>query len=190
MTGDPEVPSAVGLSPEERRWLYATYQRFDQNEGQLADYRSSYLAAVMAALIGAIVYAVANILPRSALLFTTTVTFLALFGIAISTVWAAVVRRTTEAQKLWRGAALALETYAPPIEGSLTAAIPVRRDRSIIVDLTRPYHAHQERFAPKNRAYWFDGVRPSELSAQVPALLVLFWTGVLAAVWVALAFGS
>jgi hypothetical protein len=173
-----------GLTGEHRRWLHDKYQKFDLSEGQLADYRSSYTAAVTTALVAAMVYAVVNLLPRGGLVFAGTVSLLASFGILISVVWAIVLRRTTEAQNLWREAALQLEELAPPVEASLIVPITIRGGQSISVDLARPYHAHFERFSAKNHVPWLDQVRPSELSSQVPVLLIGVWIMVVIAVWV------
>src|SRR5690348_138924 len=89
------------LTAEERRWLHDKYQKFDQGEAQLADFRSSYMAAITTGLVAATVYAVVNLLPKGNLLFATTLTLLAGLGILLSTLWALVLRRTTQAQNLW-----------------------------------------------------------------------------------------
>ena len=167
--------------------MHDKYQRFDQSEGQLADYRSSYTAAVTTALVAAMVYAVVNLLPKSALLFATTVSLLAAFGVLISLVWAVVLRRTTQAQQLWRDAAFRLEEDVPPVEGTISATLSASPTRSISVDLARPYHVHLERFAGVGTSR-LDRIRPADLTSQVPVLLVVVWSIVVAGAWVWYAF--
>ena len=181
--GAPAASKPKELTGEHRRWLHDKYQRFDQSEGQLADYRSSYTAAVTTAVVASMVYAVVNLLPRGGLVFAGTVSLLASFGVLISIVWAIVLRRTTEAQNLWREAALQLEELAPPVEASLLVPIPIRGGQTVTVDLARPYHAHAERFSAKNHVPWLDQIRPSELASQVPILLVGVWFTVVIGVW-------
>ncbi len=184
---EPDLPSRPrpthGLAREDRRWLHDKYQALDQNEAELASYRSSFIAVVTTALVAALVYAVANVLPRGHFLFAITVTFLATFGIVISALWAIVLWRTTAAQNLWREAAREMERLAPPVEPSVRISIPMRRGGSLTVDLTRPYTAHQERFSGSANLPWLDRISPAKLSNGLPVILVVTWLVVLAVVW-------
>lgn len=185
----PGPPSPSLLSQEDRRWLHETYRQFDLAEGQLADYRSSYTAAITTAIVAAMVYAVVNLLPKGQLLFAVTVSLLSAFGLLISSVWALVLRRTTEAQNLWRQAAFELEECAPPVPGPLFRPIPVRPGVEIPIDLTQPYHAHARRFQGPASIPRLDRVRPAELAGWVPVILLIVWAVVLAGVWTWYLFG-
>ena len=104
----PDVGAPPPLTGEERRWLHDKYQRLAEHEAQLADYRTSYFAAIVAALVAAQVLLVINLLhePR---VFSTVSTLLALFGLLICGVWGLVLHRTTSAMDLWRDAEAQLE---------------------------------------------------------------------------------
>ncbi|MCI4353942.1 MAG: hypothetical protein L3K06_01075 [Thermoplasmata archaeon] len=178
-TGTPQAPASV--SPEERRWLHDKYERLAGDEAQLADSRTSYFAAISSALVAALVILVVNELKVPSV-FVVMTSLLASFGMLISIVWTVVLHRTTAAQVLWRDAALALEQDAPPIAVPLPGMVVLPAGRSLQVDLTRPYLAHKARFTEPGLP-WVDRVKPSELSANVPLILVVLWSLVLLGVW-------
>jgi len=171
------------ISPEERRWLHDKYERLAGDEAELANSRTSYFAAIASALVAALVVLVINELGHP-LLFAMMSSLLAGFGILISAVWTVVLHRTTAAQNLWREAALLLESQAGPIATTLPSDVPIRGGRTIRVDLTRPYRAHQTRFAPTAEVPWIDRVNPSEVSENVPLTLAVLWTVVVVGTWV------
>lgn len=135
-------------------------------------------------MVVALIYAVANVLPKGNLVFAASATFLAGVGILLSTLWALVQWRTTSAQLLWREAARELERVAPPVDPRIPAEIPVRPGRFVTVDISRPYSAHRERFSPANDIPWVDRVSPVQLTNQLPVLLIATWAIVLVAVWI------
>jgi hypothetical protein len=170
------------LANDERRWLHDKYERLAAEEATLADSRTSYFAAIASALVAALVVLVINELTHPTI-FVTMATFLAGFGILISSVWTIVLHRTGDAQFLWREAALLLEGSSPPIGASLPATIQTRHGDFIQVDLTKPYTVHSIRFSNSNRIAWIDRVNPSAVSSNVPLTLVFLWTLVLAGTW-------
>ena len=177
-----EAPAGhATVTPEERRWLHDKYERLAADEAQLADSRTSYFAAIASALVAALVILVINEL-KAPTTFVAMASLLAGFGILISLVWTVVLHRTTAAQNLWRDAALALENDAPPIRVPIPGTLALPPGRTIGVDLTRPYLAHQARFSEPGLP-WVDRVRPSELSANVPLILVILWSVVLVGAW-------
>jgi hypothetical protein len=167
---------------EERRWLHDKYERLGEEEGQLAGSRTSYFAAIAAVLVTGLVVATSNLL-SSPLILALVATFLSGFGILIATVWAVLLHRTTDAQSLWREAALRLEERNPPIEVPVLAPITLSSSAQITVDLARPYHVHLERFSPKNPISGLDRVNPSRLSGVMPLTLIVVWSSVLVVVW-------
>ena len=182
-------PDAAGPPPErpltieERRWLHDKYQELDHSEAELASYRSSFIAVVTTALVAALVYAVANVLPRGDLVFAITVTGLALLGGALATLWVVILWRTTAAQLLFREAAERLEALAPPIEPHLPTTIELRPGRSVAADLTRPYEMHRRRFVASKGIPWIDRINPSGLSNAIPIGLLVAWAVTTVGVW-------
>ncbi len=177
-----EAPSR--LTGEERRWLHDKYQRLAEHEAQLADYRTSYFAAIVAALVAAQVLLVINLLHEPGV-FSTVSTLLALFGLLICGVWGLVLHRTTSAMDLWRTAAAELEKVAPPVAGPLEARLAPRPGApELVLDLARPYAAHARRFAPGTGLPWADSIRPTELWGDIPVLIAGAWVVVIAVVWI------
>jgi len=170
------------LANDERRWLHDKYERLAAEEATLADSRTSYFAAIASALVAALVVLVVNELARPEV-FVTLATLLASFGILISAVWTVVLHRTGDAQYLWRQAALLLEEAAPPISTPLPTPLQTRHVGTIQVDLTKPYHVHEVRFADNRDVAWIDRVNPSTVSANVPLMLVVLWCLVLLGSW-------
>jgi hypothetical protein len=175
-------PSSPPLSFDERRWLHDKYENLGAEEGQLAATRTSYFATVGAVLLTALVVLVANLLDQHAV-FVTAVSLLAIFGILLSSVWAVLLHRTTDAQHLWREAALRLEDIAPPVEPVLPSSITLRSGAMLPGDLARPYHLHRERFSPSNHLTVWDRVDPWTLTEVLPLAFLLIWVGTLAGVW-------
>ncbi|MCI4360788.1 MAG: hypothetical protein L3J91_03720 [Thermoplasmata archaeon] len=173
---------APPLASDERRWLHDKYERLANEEASLADSRTSYFAAIASALVAALVVLVINELGRPTIMVTMT-TFLAAFGILISTVWTVVLHRTADAQALWRDAAILVERTTPPIATAARAQIPVHGKVAIDVDLTRPYQVHQIRFATGKDVPWIDRLNPSAVSANVPLTMVGLWCLVLVGIW-------
>ena len=184
MSSGAPVPSPPTLTLEERRWLHDKYQRLSDGEAQLADYRTSYFAAIVAGLIAALVLLTINDLSVRTV-YAVSTSMIALLGLLISIMWAAVLRRTTAAQELWREAALQLEEIAPPFDTEVRSFISLPGGRPPLrVDLGRPYHAHALRFESRDGIPWFDRIRPSRLWAGIPILLMVAWGAVLVIVWV------
>lgn len=180
--GAARVGEGPGLDDGERRWLHDKYERLASEEASLADSRTSYFAAIASALVAAFVVLVVNVRGYP-LLLTTMTTFLAGFGILISSVWTVVLHRTTAAQTLWREAALRLEADAPPITTPLPASVSISGGGSIPIDLTRPYQAHYRRFVDGPGLRWVDRVNPSGVSANVPLVLVVLWSILIVGTW-------
>jgi hypothetical protein len=175
-------PGSTPLSIDERRWLHDKYERLAEEEGNLAATRTSYFAAIAAVLVTGLVVATSDLVGNADLLVLFA-TFFAGFGALIAAVWAVLFHRTTDAQNLWREAALRLEDLEPPIEGSLPAPITLRSGRTISVDLTRPYQAHRARFDPKNHISLLDRVNPARLSEIMPLTLLGIWVATVVVVW-------
>lgn len=187
--GDAEEGEPRGLLWEERRWLHDKYQRLAEHEAQLADYRTSYFGAILAALVAAQALIVINLRGAPNELVTSS-TILDASGIAISAVWALVLHRTYAAQALWREALIQLEVHASPLPGRLDAVVSIRGGpATIAVDLARPYHTHRDRFSARPNVPWLDRVRPLELTSDIPLILVGIWAVTLAIVWAWFVFG-
>jgi hypothetical protein len=167
------------LTGDERRWLHDKYERLASDEASLSDSRTSYFAAIASGLVAAFVVLVVNELTRPLLLVVMTL-LLAAFGILLASIWTIVLRRTVAAQTLWRESALLLERDAPPILPIIPATVTLRPGETIQIDLSRPYLSHETRFTDAPGLSWIDRVRPSELSANVPAFLILLWITVIA----------
>lgn len=179
----PRAPTTPVLSPEERRWLHDKFERLASEEAQLAASRTSYYAAIGTVLITGLIVVAAD-LAGSPLELTGAVTFLASLGILISLVWAVLLHRTNDAQKMWREAALQLETVAPPLAGQMLIGIELRSGDRLPVDLLRPYTAHRERFASTRRISWMDRVNPERLTEVLPMTFLGVWSGALVLIWV------
>lgn len=178
----PDPGASAGLSLADRRWLHDKYERLASEEGSLSSSRTSYYSAVGTVLLTALLIAADDFLNQPFFL-TLVVTFLAVLGLLISTVWAVLLHRTTDAQNLWRDAAAWLETHAPPVEGSLAAPIALRSGETVQVDLLRPYQAHRLRFSNDRRISWMDRVDPSSLTETLPVVFLGIWTATLVIVW-------
>jgi FtsH-binding integral membrane protein len=126
--------------------------------------------------------AIADLLGEATILLIVA-TFLAALGILISTVWAVLLHRTNDAQRLWREAALRLELGAAPIEGEFRAPITLRSGDQVPIDLSRPFLAHAERFSNAKQISWMDRVDPSSLTEILPMTFFGIWTAVLVLVW-------
>jgi uncharacterized membrane protein YhaH (DUF805 family) len=179
----PALPSPSPIGREERRWLHDKYERLDAEEGQLSSSRTSYYAAIGTVLITGAIVAVADLLNQPTIL-AVIVSFLALLGILISLVWAVLLHRTNDAQKLWREAALHLEQGAPPIEGEFRAPISLRSGATISLDLFRPFQSHQERFSTQSPISWMDRLDPAALTELLPQTFLVLWSAILVVVWV------
>lgn len=171
------------LSGEERRWLHDKYQGLAEYEARLADYRTSYFAAIVAALVAAQVLLVINLLYAPGV-FATVSTLLALFGLLICGVWGLVLHRTISAMDLWREAEALLESVAPPIARPLEARLPARAGvPELSVDLSRPFQTYARRFSPQAGLAWADSIQPARLWADVPVLIAGAWAVAIAVVW-------
>jgi uncharacterized membrane protein YhaH (DUF805 family) len=170
------------LSAEERRWLHDKFERLSSEEAQLASTRTSYYAAIGTVLITGILVVAADLLSNPVLL-VGAVTFLASLGVLISTVWAVLLHRTNDAQKMWREAALQLESVAPPLAGQMMVPVTLRSGAVLPIDLLRPYTAHQERFSPSKRISWMDRVNPEALTEVLPMTFLGVWTTALLLIW-------
>lgn len=176
------VNASRALSPEELRWLHDKYERLAAEEGQLAASRTSYFAAIGTVLVTGLVVVIADLLTQRWLL-VAMISFLASLGILISAVWAVLLHRTTDAQNLWREAALRLEELTPPIPSELPASVTLRSGAPLSIDLARPYQAHARRFSRVHGTSWMDRVDPAALMEILPQSFLLIWGGALVAVW-------
>jgi len=145
--------------------------------------RRSYYAAIGTVLITGLVVVLADLMNQASLL-AVVVTFLAVLGILISTVWAVLLHRTNDAQNLWREAALRLEQAEPPVDGEWSVPITLRSGASLNLNLLRPFEAHAERFSRRRSISWMDRVNPSSLTEVLPLTFFVIWVAVLAIVWV------
>jgi uncharacterized membrane protein YhaH (DUF805 family) len=177
-----ETPTPPVLTPEERRWLHDKYERLASEEAQLAAGRTAYYAAIGTVLITGLLVAVADLSSNPEVL-TTAITFLAALGLLISMVWAILLHRTNDAQKLWREAALQLEEVAPPILGQILVPVTLRSGALLPIDLLRPYEAHRDRFGPSKRISWMDRLNPDSLTEILPMTFLAVWGGTLVVVW-------
>ena len=183
MTGSPvSTPHPSSLSLEERRWLHDKYERLGAEEGELAATRTTYFATVGAVLVTGLILVIINLLDRRSVL-VESVTLLATFGILFSAVWAVLLHRTTDAQALWREAALRLEELAPPVPSEVVAPVTLRSGRTLQVNLAQPYRVHAERFSPKNPISRLDRVNPWALTEIMPLTFVIVWVVTLVGVW-------
>lgn len=171
------------LSPEERRWLHDKYERLSSEEAQLAGGRTSYYAAIGTVLVTGLLLAVVDLMAEPRVL-AVAVSFLAGLGILISVVWAVLLHRTNDAQRMWREAALALESVTPPLGGQLLVPITLRSRASLPLDILRPYAMHRERFLRSKRISWIDRVDPEALTEVLPLTFLVVWTSAIALVWV------
>ncbi len=173
---------APPLAPADRRWLHDKYQQLASEEGQLAASRTTYYAAIGTVLITGLVVTLEDFINNPPLL-AAAVTFLAALGIVISVVWVVLLHRTTDAQNLWREAALRDEQDAPPIEGEWRAPITLRSGDQVNLDLLRPYQTHKERFADVRAISWMDRVNPFRLTEILPVTFLVIWSAVLVLLW-------
>jgi len=174
---------APTLTQDDRRWLHDKYERLAAEEGQLSSVRTSYYAAIGTVLITGLVVVLADLMNEPTLL-TVVVTFLSVLGILISLVWAVLLHRTNDAQKLWREAALRLEQSEPPVDGVWKVPITLRSGATLDLNLLRPFEAHAERFSRARSISWMDRVDPSGLTEILPFTFLGIWVTVLAIVWV------
>jgi len=171
-----------GLTHDDRRWLHDKYERLAAEEGQLSSLRTSYYAAIGTVLITGLVVAIADLMNQRNVLLPV-VTFLAALGILISIVWAVLLHRTNDAQRLWREAALRLEETAPPLPGVWTAPITLRSGEQLPVNLLRPFESHAERFARNRSISWMDRADPTTLTEILPVTFITIWVAVLVVFW-------
>lgn len=177
------MPAAPpNLTPEERRWLHDKFERLAAQESELASSRTTYYAAIGTVLITGLVVTVSNLIPRPEIL-ALVVTFLALLGVLISTVWIVLLHRTNDAKNLWRQAAHHLERGQPPISGEWRAPISLRTHEALEVNLLTPFLAHESRFSPTNRVSWMDKANPDRLTEVLPWTFLAMWLGVMVLVW-------
>jgi hypothetical protein len=170
------------LSPEERRWLHDKYERLSSEEAQLAGGRTSYYAAIGTVLVTGLLVAVVD-LGGVRWALASAVTFLALLGILISSVWAVLLHRTNDALRLWRAAAFEIETRTPPLTGHLIVPVPLRSGAFVDVDVLRPYSSHRQRFSPANHISWIDRVDPEKLTEVLPMTFLVIWSTTLVLTW-------
>ncbi len=175
-------PESASLSPEERRWLHDKYERLSTEESGLSASRTSYYAAIGTVLLTAFVVAVADLYGRP-LILVVMISFLAALGLVISFIWAVLLHRTNDAEKLYREAALRLEENAPPIAGTLPVPVTRRSGRTLEVNLLRPYDAHRRRFDPTQHISWMDRVNPTALTETLPRVFIAIWIGVAVIGW-------
>ncbi|MGD1100064.1 MAG: hypothetical protein ABR888_06990 [Thermoplasmata archaeon] len=179
---EPTTP-APKLTQEDRRWLHDKFERLAAEEGQLSSVRTSYYAAIGTVLITGLVVVLADLMNQPSLL-VVVVTFLAVLGILISTVWAVLLHRTNDAQNLWREAALRLEQSEPPVDGEWSVPVTLRSGATLELNLLRPFEAHAERFSRRRSISWMDRVNPSSLTEILPLTFFAIWVAVLGIVWV------
>jgi hypothetical protein len=179
---DPAPGPPTSLPPEIRRWLHDKYERLAAEEGQLAASRTSYFAAIGTVLITAFVV-VLNYFLNQHFLLDTVVSFLAALGILISLVWAILLHRTVDAQRLWRDAARQLERDAPPVDGSLPGTASLRSGAVLQIDLLKPYTAHAKRFGRDSAISWMDRLSPDTLTEVLPVTFLVIWALILGGIW-------
>lgn len=183
MTGLADAPpNPSSLTLDDRRWLHDKYERLGEEEGQLAATRTTYFATVGTVLVTGLILVIINLLDRPQVL-VESVTLLAGLGILFSSIWAVLLHRTTDAQALWREAALRLEEMAPPVPTKLLAPVTLRSGRTLQVDLAQPYGVHAERFSPRNPISRMDRVNPWALAELMPLTFVVVWVVAIVAVW-------
>ena len=181
-TAAPEPSAPTSLAPEERRWLHDKYERLAAEEGQLSASRTSYYAAIGTVLLTAFVVAIADLLSHP-LVLVGMVSFLAVLGFVISVIWAVLLHRTNDAEKLYREAALRLEESEPPLAGSLPGPITLRSGATIRVNLLRPYETHDHRFSRTEPVSWMDRLNPSRLTETLPWVFIAIWAAVAIGSW-------
>jgi hypothetical protein len=177
-----DPPGSGPLAPEDRRWLHDKYERLAAEEGQLSASRTSYYAAIGTVLLTAFVVAIANLLGHP-LVLVGMVSFLAVLGLVISVIWAVLLHRTNDAERLYREAALHLEETEPPLIGSLAAPVTLRSGETMQVNLLRPFETHARRFSATAPVSWMDRVTPSRLTESLPIVFIGIWTVVAIGSW-------
>ena len=181
--GTPDVAtSAEPPSTEGLRWLHDKYERLAAEEGQLSAGRTSYYAAIGTVLLTGFVVAIANLLTRP-LILVALVSFLAGLGILISFIWAVLLHRTNDAERLFREAALRLEEAQPPLTGVLPAPVTLRSGVTMSVNLLRPYETHARRFDRTASISWMDRVNPSAMTETLPLVFTAIWAIVAVSSW-------
>jgi len=175
------------LSSEQLRWLHDKYERLAAEEGQLSASRTSYYAAIGTVLLTGFVVAIANLLSHP-LILVAMVSFLAGLGILISFIWAVLLHRTNDAERLFREAALRLEEAEAPLPGTLTVPVTMRSGMTMSVNLLRPYETHGRRFAKTALISWMDRVNPTAVTETLPLVFIAIWTVVAIASWSWFAF--
>jgi len=162
--------------------LHDKYERLAAQEGQLSASRTSYYAAIGTVLLTAFVVAIANLLSHP-LVLVGMVSFLAVLGLVISVIWAVLLHRTNDAERLYREAALHLEEAEPPLAGALVAPITLRSGAAMQVNLLRPFETHGRRFSPTAQVSWMDRANPSQLTEFLPMVFIGIWSVVAIASW-------
>jgi len=181
VTQPPLGPGGASLAPEERRWLHDKYERLAAEEGELSASRTSYFAAIGTVLVTGLVVAIADLYAH-AILLVLTITYVALLGELISIIWAVLLHRTNDAQRMFREAALIIEESTPPLLGDLPGSISLRTGDKLKVNLLRPYEAHAARFSHAHS--WMDRVNPANLTEALPLVFIVLWGTVAVAAWV------
>lgn len=171
------------MDPAARRWLHDKYERLAEMESQLAASRTSYFAAIGTVLLTGFVVSINYFLGDPTLL-AEIVTFLAGLGVMISLVWVILLRRTVDAQQMWRHAAREVERRLPPIEGSVPYGVRTRTGATLDLDLLRPYTAHDRRFSDTPEVAWMDRLSPDVLTQILPTTFFAIWTSILVGIWV------
>lgn len=171
------------LSPEERRWLHDKYERLAGEEDKLSSTRTSYFAAIGTVIMTGLVVAIADLWSQPFTL-AVSVTFYALFGVLISVVWDLLLRRTSHAASLWRGAAFQLEEIAPPLGRKLETELRLQTGEMMRADLSVPYHVHDELFSESNHIPRIDRINPTRLTEILPITFACTWSLILALAWV------
>ncbi len=174
------MPPSAELGPDDRKWLHDKYERLASEEISLSASRTSYYAAIGSILVTGIVVALDDF-SGDRFLLATVVTFLALLGILISSVWAVLLHRTNDAQALWREAATRLEALDPPLPGAVMVPVTLRSGDTFPGNLLRPYELHAARFA--RSASWMDRTNPALLTEVLPTAFLVLWSAILVVVW-------
>jgi len=183
VTTDAPPPAGPPLDDAARRWLHDKYEHLAEAEGTLASTRTSYFAAIGTVLVTGLVIVLNYFLNEHTLLLLVT-TFFAGLGIMISFVWLVLLRRTVDAQDLWRAMARYIEQAEPPLPGELIAPVVLRSGETLRLNLFRPYTAHAARFARDKGISWWDRLTPDLLTQVLPGSFLVIWVSVLIVVWV------
>jgi hypothetical protein len=162
--------------------LHDKYERLVAEENTLSANRTSYFSAIGSVLLTALVVAL-DYFQNTQQELVLVVSFLGGLGILVSFVWVILIQRTTDAQVLWREAAMDLEEVAPPVEGKVLFPVRLRSGDKLELDLLRPFTSHSLRFSKEKSVSWVDRLTPETLTEILPGAFVVIWSCVLVAVW-------